>query len=371
MNRMGARLTVRKQALWTLGLVALALLLSACSSEATQDTLQPVGEVAKQQKALFVPVFWVAVGVFVIVQGGILYIAIRYRHRKGRERMPRQTHGNTRLEIGWTIAPAVVLAVVMVPTVSLIWELARPPAADALNITVEGYQWWWGFSYTDDDMVTDWDRPITIADTMVVPTGREVYLSLESVGGGAQDANGDPDFQVIHSFWVPELFGKQDVVPSQTNHILVSVDEPGTYEGQCAEFCGLQHALMKLQVVALEPGDWDAWVENQQTLPASPTDPLARQGEELFLNPLSDGRGACTACHAVGDAGGAAAPNLTHFADPTHTCFAGCNWATEDREALAAWLEDPGAQKLGAKMPDYGLSPDEIDALVAYLYSLT
>ena len=219
--------------------------------------------------------------------------------------MPRQTHGNTRLEIGWTIAPAVVLAVVMVPTVSLIWELARPPAADALNITVEGYQWWWGFSYTDDDMVTDWDRPITIADTMVVPTGREVYLSLESVGGGAQDANGDPDFQVIHSFWVPELFGKQDVMPSQTNHILFSVDEPGTYEGQCAEFCGLQHALMKLEVVALAPDDWDAWVENQQTLRAEPDRPAGEAGRGAVPQPaLRRAWRVHRVPRASGDAGG-------------------------------------------------------------------
>jgi cytochrome c oxidase subunit 2 len=362
---------VRKKSLWTLGLIAVGLLVTACAPNAGQDTLQPVGDVAKQQKALFVPVFWVAVGVFVIVQGGILYIALRFRHRKGHDRMPRQTHGNTRLEIGWTIAPAVVLAVVMVPTVSLLWELARPPEDGALNITVEGYQWWWGFSYPDEDMVTDWDRPITIADTMVVPTGRDIYLSLEARGGGAMDANGDADFQVIHSFWVPQLFGKQDVVPNRTNHIQFRVDVPGTYTGQCAEFCGLQHGRMKLEVVALDPDDWQAWVENQQTLAPSPTDPLAQQGEELFLNPLSDGRGACTACHAVGDAGGAAAPNLSHFADPTHTCFAGCNWSTEDREALAAWLADPNAEKLGAKMPDYQLTDEEIDALVAYLYSLT
>ena len=119
---------MRKKVLWALGSIAAGLLLAACAPNATQDTLQPVGDVAKEQKALFVPVFWVAVGVFVIVQGGILYIAIRYRHRKGRDRMPRQTHGNTRLEIGWTIAPAVVLAVVTVPTVALIWDLARPAA---------------------------------------------------------------------------------------------------------------------------------------------------------------------------------------------------------------------------------------------------
>lgn len=362
---------MRKKVLWTLGSIAGGLLLAACAPNATQDTLQPVGDVAKQQKALFVPVFWVAVAVFVIVQGGILYIAIRYRHRKGRDRMPKQTHGNTRLEIGWTIAPAVVLAVVTVPTVALIWDLARPAGEGALNITVEGYQWWWGFSYPDDDMVTDWDSPITIADTMVVPTGRQISLALESKGGGAQDANQDPDFQVIHSFWVPQLFGKQDVVPGRTNHIVFSVDEPGTYTGQCAEFCGLQHGRMKLEVRALEPADWEAWVENQKTLAPSPTDPLAQQGEELFLNPLSDGRGACIQCHAVGDQGATAAPNLSHFADPEHTCFAGCNWRTEDREALAAWLADPDAVKLGAKMPDYQLTDEEIDALVAYLYSLT
>ena len=363
---------VRKKALLTLGLVAVGLLLAACAPNAGQDPLKPVGEVAKQQKALFVPVFWVAVGVFVIVQGGILLIALRYRHRKGQNRMPKQTHGNTRLEIGWTIAPAVVLAVVTVPTISLLWELARPPADDALNITVEGYQWWWGFVYPDDDMTTDWDAPITTADTLVVPTGREIYLSLESKGGAAKDANGDPDFQVIHSFWVPQLFGKQDVMPGQTNHILFSVDTPGLYTGQCAEFCGLQHGLMKLEVVALEPADWEAWVANQKTEAPAPTDPLAQRGQELFLNPLSDGRGSCTACHAVGSApGAAAAPNLTHFADPSHTCFAGCNWKTTDRKALAAWLENPDAVKLGAKMPDYGLSEEEIDALVAYLYTLT
>jgi cytochrome c oxidase subunit 2 len=98
---------------------------------------------------------------------------------------------------------------------------------------------------------------------------------------------------------------------------------------------------------------------------------LAARGEELFLNPLPNGQGACTACHAVGDVGGIAGPNLTHFADPTHECFAGCDWDTDDEAALEAWLRDPGAVKQGAKMPDYQLSEDEIDALVAYLYSLT
>ena len=136
--------------------------------------MQPAGPYAQEIKNLFVPVFWIAVLVFVIVEGGIVLLVVKYRHRKGRERMPPQIHGNTRLEVGWTIVPAVILAVVMVPTVATIWDLARKPPADALHITVQGHQWWWGFVYTDADMKTTYDTngPITVADVMVIPAGR-------------------------------------------------------------------------------------------------------------------------------------------------------------------------------------------------------
>jgi cytochrome c oxidase subunit 2 len=312
--------------------------------------------------------------VFVIVEGGIVLIAVKYRRKKGRDRMPPQMHGNTRLEVGWTILPALVLAIVMVPTVGLIWDLARPPAPDALHVTVKGYQWWWGFEYTDQDMATSYDKQIEVADVLVIPTGREVYLSLESDGGLI--VNDDPaasDYQVIHSFWAPRLFGKQDVVPGRTNHILFSADEPGVFTGQCAEFCGLQHGRMKTRIVALSADDWDDWVANQKQPAATPTDELAQRGMDIFLTPLSGDRGTCIACHAIGgtEAGGVAGPNLTHFADPTHECFAGCNWETTDREALAAWLRNPDAVKMGSKMPNYNLTEDEIDALVAYLESLS
>jgi cytochrome c oxidase subunit II len=367
--------TVRKRLLWAAAAIGLLLLLGACSSHATQSTLEPEGPYAKELKNLFVPVFWVAVGVFVVVEGLIVWISIRFRHRKGRDRMPAQIHGNTRLEIGWTIAPALILAGVMVPTIATIWDLARKPPADALNVTVEGFQWWWGFKYTDEDMRTDFGdgAPIRTADVLVIPEDRVVYLSLESAGGLIK--NNDPersDYTVIHSFWIPELAGKQDVVPGRTNHILMQADHPGMYEGQCAEFCGLQHGKMLVRVRALSAEDWDAWVANQKQPGVTPTDPLARQGMDLFLGQLSEGRGSCVACHAVGgtEAGSPAAPELTHFADPTHECFAGCNWETTDREALEAWLRDPNAVKLGAKMADYHLSQDEIDQLVAYLYSL-
>jgi cytochrome c oxidase subunit 2 len=367
--------TVRKRLLWATAGIGLLLLLSACAPNATQDTLQPQGPYAQKLKDLFIPVFWVAVGVFVIVEGAIVWISIRFRHRKGRERMPAQTHGNTRLEIGWTIAPALILAGVMVPTIATIWDLARKPPADALNVTVRGFQWWWGFEYTDPDMQADYGdgAQIQTADVLVIPEDRVVYLTLEGAGGKIiKNDPADSDYMVIHSFWIPELAGKQDVVPGRKNHILMQADEPGMYEGQCAEFCGLLHGRMLVRVRALSADEWDAWVGNHKSPAARPSGPLAAKGMGLFMGQLSDGRGSCVECHAIGgtDAASPAAPNLTHFADPTHECFAGCNWPTSDREALEAWLRDPDAVKMGAKMPNYHLSQEEIDALVAYLYSL-
>jgi cytochrome c oxidase subunit 2 len=365
--------TVRTKRWLAFGLLAVTLLLVSCSKDLPQNTMDPAGPTAQTEKNLLVLVLWPAALVFLIVEGGILLISIKYRHRKGRDRMPPQLHGHTRLEIGWTIAPAIVLAVIMVPTVSTIWQLARQPA-DAMQITVEGYQWWWGFSYTDPDMQVAYGAhgPIMTADVMVIPAGRTIDLSLSSLGGGARSTSGIPDHQVIHSFWAPRLFGKQDVVPGQTNHIVFSADEPGVYWGQCAEFCGLQHGMMKFRIAALDAAAWQQWVANEKQPAATPTEALAKQGMDLFFGTNGEG-GQCIQCHSIGGtkAAATAAPNLTHFAATSHECFAGCDFATTDEAALKAWLEDPNAVKLGAKMPDYGLTPDQIDALVAYLYSLT
>jgi cytochrome c oxidase subunit II len=368
---------VRTKLRWVLAFAGLTVLLGACGlSEPSQSTLEGVaGPVAEQQKDLFLGVFWVAVAVFVLVEGGIVLIMIRYRHRKGQERMPAQTHGHTRLEIGWTILPTLVLAGVMVPTVGLLWDLARDPGPDALHVTVEGHQWWWGFVYTDEDMTVDYldpPGPITIADVMVIPEDTDIWLTLESKGGGALDANGVTDFQVIHSFWIPELGGKQDVVPNRTNHLLLHGSEPGTYEGNCAEFCGLQHGRMRTRVVVLPVDEWEAWVEHQKQPAAAPADEAAERGLGIFTDGPASGTGACITCHAIGGIadGPPVAPNLTHFADPTHECFTGCTWESDDLEALRAWLRDPDAARLGSKMPNYQLSEEEIDDLVALLTGL-
>ena len=349
-----------------------------------QNTFDPAGPTAQSEKDVLMVPLAIAGVIFVLVEGGIVLIAIKFRSRKRRERMPKQLHGNTRLEIGWTIAPAVLLAIVVVPAVSLLWRLSDIPPG-SMQIKVQGYQWWWGYQYLDEDMQVDYGDhgPITTADVLVIPTNTTINLSLESQGGGARDSVGNPDNMVIHSFWAPRLFGKQDVVPGasgEDNHIVFSAWEAGTYFGQCAEFCGLQHGMMKFRIVALDPVDWQAWVANHKLPAQTPAaGSTSAHGMDLFLGTNGVG-GQCIACHAIGGtaASATAGPNLTRFADPTHQCFAGCDFetfladgVTPNKLALAAWLQDPNAVKMGAKMPNYHLSQEDIDALVDYLYTLS
>ena len=356
---------MRKKAVLVLGVLGLALILGGCSSSATQDTLQPKGIYAQQAKDLFVPVFWVATGVFVIVEGGIVYLVIRYRHRKGRDRMPPQVHGNTRLEIGWTIVPAIILLVVTIPTVAGIWGLARQPAG-AMHVQVTGRQWWWRFEYLGDEMQTATGAQIVTANELVIPAGETVVLDVTADAGlGSMDDEDYPGQAVIHSFWIPELAGAQDAVPGRVTHILMEADEPGIYEGQCKEYCGLSHGLMRTEVHAMAPDDFVAWVEQQKRDAAIPVPgSLEKLGLELF-------QGFCIRCHAIQGVPNAtvdAGPNLTHFSG--RDCFAGCLLDNQDPEDIARWIDDPKSVKPGAKMPAYDLSPEDIQALVAYLMSL-
>ena len=377
------RLRSRGKTLSAIALAALAVVAAACAPNATQSTLEPAGEFARKPYDLFVPVFWVAAVIFVLVEGAIVLFVVKYRHRPGRDQIPPQLHGNTRLEIAWTILPALILAGVAVPTVTTIFDLAREPTPTTMRVNVLGHQWWWEFDYPDEGIVT--------ANELHIPTGRPVYVSLCAVGFSYSEAQpvgtpsacqtGPPETapptalgaSVIHSFWPPELAGTQDVVPGQTNHLYLEADEPGTYEGQCKEFCGLSHAYMKFTVVAHPPEDYAAWVAEQQAPAAEPTgDAVA--GRDVFLNSIPGG---CVRCHAVDgltDAqgepivGSADGPNLTHFA--SRECFAGCILRNDSDDDLRRWLEDPRAVKAGSWMPDYGLSEQQIDDLIAYLRTL-
>jgi cytochrome c oxidase subunit 2 len=328
------------------------LLFVACAKNAPQDTLNPQGPVAQREDNLFQPVFWIAVGVFVFVEGLLLLIVVRFRHRKGQDRIPTQVHGNTKLELTWTILPTVLLAGIAIPTIGTIFSLSKVPAkADRLDVHIVGHQWWWEVEYPDAKVIT--------ANEIHIPTGKDVYFTLES-----RNANPN-EIPVIHSFWIPPLGGKQDVVPGRANHLTLRADKPGEYHGQCAEFCGISHAYMRLLVIAQTPDEFDAWLAQQAQPLNQPTDALARQGLELFQNPST-----CMKCHAINgveNAEARVAPDLTHLA--SRTTFAGVTIPLT-AENLTKWLDDPSTLKPGAKMPDYGLSPDEIRALVAFLLSL-
>jgi cytochrome c oxidase subunit II len=316
----------------------LALLLAACTQDYPYNSLAPEGPVADKQAELYWLVFWIAVGVFVIVEGLLVYALYRFR-RRGPDDTPRQIHGNTRLEILWTIIPALLLAGVAVPTVGTIFDLAQTPT-DALEVRVTAHQWWWEVEYPSLDVVT--------ANEIHVPTDQPVAFTLESK-------------DVIHSFSVPRLAGKQDVIPGRTNTLTIVAPRAGTYFGQCQEFCGLSHAQMRFRVVAQEPGDFQAWVDGQRP-------PATSMPPPEIENTVT---GTCMSCHTitgVGESLGARpAPDLTHLAG-RETIAAGL--LNNDPEDLARWLANPPGLKAGSKMPDYDLTDDQIDALVEYLQTL-
>ncbi|HEV8420664.1 MAG TPA: cytochrome c oxidase subunit II [Actinomycetota bacterium] len=326
----------------------LALLLSACGADKPQNSLDPAGRYSRKIDALFDPVFWIAVAVFVLVEGLMVVILVKFRHRPGNP-VPKQIHGNKRLEIGWTLAPSLLLAGVAVFTLPVIFQLAEVPTGNVMRINVTGHQWWWEVKYPA--------QKLTTANEVHIPVGQKVYVTLTSN-------------DVIHSFWVPRLAGKQDLEPNRKTHLLIEADAPGSYLGQCAEFCGLSHANMHLRVVAETRADFDAWVQAE----GRPAQPPPEDVFALMTRPDI----ACNGCHTIDgvrDSKGTAfigtvGPNLTHFASRER--FAGDTFPREDRELLAQWLLDAPSLKPGADMPSFvgKLSKQDIDALIAYLESL-
>ncbi len=321
---------------------SLFLFLVACAENAPQDYLEPKGPIAERIDRLINPVFIVAGVVFVLVQGLILLAIVKFRARPDSPE-PEQIHGNTRLEVAWTLAPALILVAVAVPTIATIFDLAQKPE-NPVNVTVIGHQFWWEYRYDDLGVVT--------ANELRMPVGRTVELSLDSE-------------DVIHSYWVPPLAGKTDVVPGRNNRMQLIADTPGEYLGQCTEFCGDSHANMRNKAIAMAPQDFDAWVAGQRAAATTPAaGSIAEEGLTVFNQ-----RG-CGSCHTVaGVSSGTIGPNLTHFA--TRTTFAGSIFTNNDAN-LRKWLADPQGVKPGNKMliPGGRLSPDEITKLIAYLNTL-
>lgn len=233
----------------------MALLLSGCDVDTPQNTFDTKGEVAEKQKDIFLIAMWPALIIMIGVLLATVVIVLRFRRREG-DPIPKQTHGNTKLEIAWTIAPAVLLLGIGVPMVATLWDITGDPDDDAYPIHVTGQQFSWEFTYPE--IVDDDGRPLVLfssfGDAMTIPVGRQVAIDLTSK-------------DVIHSFWVPKLAGKLDAVPGRTNTMWLQADESGSYSGQCAELCGLRHAEMFLTLTALPEDDFQAWVDEQTTPP--------------------------------------------------------------------------------------------------------
>ncbi len=402
-RRTGSRSLV---ALALLG-VALALVAIGCDADAHQSTFGVNGPVAREQLLLFNVLLWTMVVVFVLVEGALLYAAIRYRRKPG-DPLPPQTHGNTPLEITWTIVPTILILGLGIWSVIVLFKLepgeaialAREQGKEPLHVEAIGHQWWWEFRYEDAKPDVEGAELITTANEMRIPIDRPVIMTLKSD-------------DVIHSFWIPKLAGKQDVVPTKANQMWFLAEDVGMYYGQCAEFCGTAHAQMKFRVHALPDAEYTAWVDGWGEL-SEPLSPDASAGQLVFL-----GAGQCVTCHTVGAADPVdevgegvqharmetyiaytewlqksaderledvrtgnepptafAAPNLTDLGARTTI---GAGLVDLNRETLRQWIRDPDAIKPGNRMselaaiyqtrPDHraDLTEDELSDLVEYL----
>ena len=406
----------------------LALALTACAQDYPNTTFTPHSEFGRAIDFLWNRLLFFGTIVFVLVEAALIYIALRYR-RRDETTLPPQTHGNTALEITWTLIPAVILVFIAVPTVRTSFKTQAPAPANALQIEVYGHQWWWEFRYPQYNIVT--------ANEIYIPTGRTVNFTLQTK-------------DVLHSFWIPQLGGKRDLIANHTNHLWFTPDAnmpAAVWNGFCAEYCGSSHANMHFRVFTVPPQDFDGWVKLQQapaafsTQPATPTAAPAgaapaagappapaaintasmlptpaqlagyifprekvpayaiphtptpsgvhytpgpvgdpSRGEKLFV-----GAGTCMACHTIAGnpmAVGNIGPNLTHVGS-RYTIAGGLY--PNDAEHLTLWIRNARVMKPGSIMPTLGkgqfdpqlkstnaagLDDQQIADLVAYLQAL-
>jgi cytochrome c oxidase subunit 2 len=249
--------------------------------------------------------------------------------------------------IGWAVGIATLgLLALLAADVFTSRALGRLPLEGAVNIELIGHQWWWETRYLDADL----QRQFTTANELRIPVGRPVIVTLRSE-------------DVIHTLWIPNLHGKRDMIPGRTATLQFRADHPGTYRAQCAEFCGLQHALMALPVQAVPNDRYEAWAAHQRQPAPQPASAAARRGHDVFL------ANACARCHTINGAGATASqgPDLTHLAARA-TLAAGM--LPNDSRHLAAWIQDPHTFKPGVLMPASHLRPAELQDLLAYLETL-
>ena len=320
------------------------LALAGCEpANRPMTTLAPKSDLAVEIQSLLIQVsLWDALIFAIVIVAFVLAIFV-FSTRVGEAAPPSQASSDLTLEVAWTLGPALVLLMISIPTVRTIFR-SQPAVspAGALEITVVAHQWWWEFDYPDG---------VKTANEIHIPTGQPIRLHLLSA-------------DIIHSFWVPQLGGKRDVVPGQINELTFIANTPGMYPGQCAEFCGLSHANMRFRAFVETPTDFAMWEKTQLAAPVQPADndQLASEGAKIFAT------SPCTTCHTVGGISkGYLGPNLSHIGSRS-TIAAGV--LKNDPANLARWITDPQEVKPGANMPALLLPGPKLNALVAYLEGL-
>ncbi len=316
-----------------------------------QDMLNTAGPQAEHILRLWHLAVWTCTGVFAAIL--VAFVWALFKAPRGDARTPADVSGLVKVERGPVRAVGVAVAlsalglvVLLVASVATDRALGRLVLRDAVHIEVAAHQWWWSARYDDADP----SRTFNIANELHIPVGRPVIMTLASD-------------DVIHSLWVPNLAGKKDLIPGRTATLTLQADKPGVYRGQCAEFCGAQHAWMAFTVTADAPAQYEAWAEQQRKPASVPSDAAALRGQQVFMGAT------CVMCHAIGgtEASAQKAPDLTHLASRKTI---GAGTLPNDPQNLASWISNPAAHKPGVNMPSHAFSQDDLQALVAYLRSL-
>lgn len=320
--------------------IIVLFLIGGCSG--SPATLKPEGPAAASISQLS----WMLIGlgsiVYIAVCGFLLLALFRRSQKEDKADAGDRATGSGIVLWGGIIIPTAILLFVMVLTVRTLIQLSETAQQSELTIDVIGNQWWWEIHYPD--------QGVTTANEIHIPTGQAVRINLTAQG-------------VIHSFWVPQLHGKLDMVPGQTNTMHIQADTPGEYRGICAEFCGIQHARMLFLIVAEPPDVFATWLEAQRLSAVEPQDELARRGKEVFFDST------CDQCHAIAgtEATGRLGPDLTHFASRREIA---AGTLINNRGNLAGWIAGPQELKPGNLMPATVLPGPDLQALLTYLESL-
>ena len=357
----------------SLGVLSLTamLVLSACGpgGEKPYSTVDPASTTAEDIHSLYKLIFWLSLIVFVGVQFAVVYLSLRYRRKKSETKRPPQVHGNKQLELIWTIIPAIVLLILLVPTLNILFDHDAQAREGDLQVDGYGKQWWWEFHLGEDQVQNGESLDVVTANEIVIPVGRNTVFNLYSNN-------------VIHSFWVPQLDGKLDVIPGHVNSLSITPTRTGEFYGECAEFCGAQHAWMRFKITVVEEDEFYNWVNNWRSSPAASTQ--AQEGDTGIVQAPAK-FSVCLSCHSFNGFQGATTlvginapstfgPDLTMMVC-RETFAAGLMETTP--ENLKQWLLDPGAVKpenymatqIGPGMP-IELTEEEAEEFVDFLYSM-